>query len=194
MAVKDEGRSAGGENVAGVAFVKNVLVLIVRRAVAEQDVFALDRPEGELGEEMAVAGGEVIARPERGGFRGVVETFGVVEAGGDAVVIAADVELRRLHRAHRVEDLVRLRAVADEIAETNDLIELLAADAVHDRAQGLGVRMQIADDERAHVRAPRDGPRRVGSRKPFGSSSSSRSTISFVVSSSRTSIVMSDIR
>src|SRR3954454_1574885 len=194
VTVEDEGGRGLGENLARVAFVENVLVLIVRRAMTEKDVLALDGAEREPGKKMAVARGEVIARPERGGFRGGVEAFGVVESGRDAVVIAADVELRRLHRAHRVEDLVRLRAVADKIAEADDLIELLAAHAVHHHAQGLRVRMKVADDERSHVRAPLDCERRAGSRKPFGSSSSSLSTISFVVSSSRTSMVMSDIR
>src|SRR5207237_9191860 len=133
----------------------------------------------------------MIACPERGVLRGVVESLAVFDARGDAVVIAANVELRRAKGAHHIEHLIRLRAVADEVAEADDVVELFAADALGHRAQRFGVRVQIADDERSHETLRE---RRALSRKPFGSSSSSRSTISFGVSSSRTSIVTSHIR
>src|SRR5436305_3588944 len=128
----------------------------------------------------------VIARPEGGVLGGVVEALAVIGAGGHAVVIAADVELRAVHLAHDIEDLVRLRAVADEVAEADDLLVLLAADAVHHRAQGLDVRVEIADDEGPH--AP------ILARTLFGSSRRRRSTISAIVSSSRTSRATSAIR
>ena len=134
----------------------------------------------------------MIARPERGVLGHVVESDAVFETGRDAIVIAADVELSRAHRAHRVEHLIRLRAVADEIAEADDVIVFLPADAIHHGAQRLCVRMQIADDERSHARL--HAARFAESRKPFGSSRISRSTISAGVSSSRTSMAMSAVR
>src|ERR1051326_5212332 len=99
---------------------------------------------------------------------------------------AADVQLRAVHLAHDVEDLVRLRAVADEVAEADDLLVFLAAHAVHHRAQRLDVRVQIADDERSHVA--------ILARTLVGSSRSRRSTISGVVSASRMASVMSAMR
>src|SRR5207244_1114727 len=128
----------------------------------------------------------MIARPERGELRRVVELLRILVTGDDAVVIAADVELPRLPVAHGVEDLVGLRAVADEVAQADHAMDLLAPHAVDHRTQRLGVGVEVADDERSHplLRASR----------PFGSSKTRRSTISAGVSSSRIAPVMSHIR
>src|SRR5437764_4391773 len=128
----------------------------------------------------------MIAGPERGELRRVVELLAIFVAGHDAIVIAADVQLPRLPIAHGVEDLVRLSAVPDEVAQADHAMELLAPHAIDHRAQRFGVGVEIADNERSHPL--------LRARRPLGSSKTSRSTISAGVSSSLISMVMSHIR
>src|ERR1051325_9922254 len=138
----------------------------------------------------------MVARPERGRLRGVIEAVRVVEPRGHAVVVAANVDLAAAQRAHGVEDLVPLRGGAYEVAGADHGVDLLAADVREHGAGRLRVRMQIADDERSHTRLPYDfhGALRAASRTLFGSSSTIRSTLSARTSSSRISIVRSDMR
>src|SRR5207245_5896077 len=159
---------------------------------AEQDAVALERTQRQIQEEPAIRRAEVFGRPESCLQRHVVEPFAIFQTRGDAIVIAADVQLPALHGAHGVEDLIRLCAVADEVAETDDAIELLAAYPPENGAQRFRVGVKIADDKGPHqcLRATFFAE----SRNRFGSSSRSRSTISAGVSSSRISNVTSDIR
>ena len=107
-------------------------------------------------------------------------------------MIAADEDLAALETAHPVDDLIRMRTVADEITEAEDGVELLAPDSRENGAERLLVRVKVAEDQRSH-RPLLSVSRRAFSRTLFGSSSTSRSTISEDVSSSRISRVMSDI-
>src|SRR5262249_44569916 len=136
---EDNARFGAVEDHLRVAVMEDVLVFVVRRAVADQQFLLLDRPERQFLEESPVRRAEMLARPERGGLRRVVELLAFFVAGDDAVVVAADVQLARLPVTHGVEDLVWLRAVADEIAEADDAMKLLAAHAIDHRAQRLGV-------------------------------------------------------
>src|SRR5207248_11251349 len=115
---------------------------------------------------------------------GGIETVTLSQSHRHAIVIASDVYLPPPECAHRVEDLIGLRAIANEVAEADDAGEFLAPDVAHHGPQRFSVRGQGADDER-----PQDDLR-VRLR---GNSWTMRSTISIGVSSSRMSRMMSDI-
>ena len=127
----------------------------------------------------------MLARPLGGGLGSGIKSISFFESRDKAVVVPADVVLRAFERAHGVEDLIRLRAVADEIAEAGDAIELLAPNPAEDRPQRFAVRVNVADDHRPHD---------VLRERFFGNSRRIRSTISIGDSSSRISIVASHIR
>ena len=134
----------------------------------------------------------MLTGPQRGDARGLVEILSLLQACDHPIVVAADVQLASLDRTHGVEDLIGLGAVSDKVAKANDAIEFLSPHARQHGAQGFGVRVKIADHENLHqvLRTTFFAE----SRKPFGNSSSRRSTISAGVSSSRISSVTSDIR
>jgi len=192
MAEEDDRRGKEREDLRCVMHVEHVFVFVVRRAVTQKNALMHHGADGEIAQKPAVGRTEMLSRPERRGLCRLIEAVRIVETRRDAIVIAANVDLAAAQRAHRVEDLIRLRAVADEIAETDDCVELLPAHPLKHDAEGLRIRMEIADDERSHARLHADFF--AASRTLFGSSSNSRSTISMGVSSSRVSMVMSDIR
>ena len=192
MTVQDHVAAMQREHLRGMRFVEDVLVFVMRRAVTDDDAVVGERSERKVLEEIAIGRAEMIARPQRRLLRDVVESDAFVDSGSDAIVITADVQLARAHRAHHIEHLIRLRAVPDEVAEADDAIVLFAAHALHNGAQCVGVGVKIADDERSHARL--HAARLADSRKPFGNSRMSRSTISPGVSSSRISMVTSAVR
>ncbi len=83
--------------------------------------------------------------PVRGGAGDGVETQRGGEAATDAVVIAANGELR--FRANRIDDLIGAGAVADDVAEIPEDIE---AGGVEDGGKGFEVRVDVGEDEGAH--------------------------------------------
>ncbi len=129
---------------------KYVLVLVVGRAVAKEELVALDGPQRQFLQEAPIRRAEMLARPLSGDLRGVIECALLVDSGGEAIVIASNVEFFRFERAHRVDDLIRLGAIPDKVAEADDAVEFLAADVTQHRAQRLRVRMEIADHKRPH--------------------------------------------
>ena len=149
-----------------------------------------DRTHFESFEESSVRRTQTRSGPDRRLGRGRIESDRLLP-GSDSIVIATDVVLRAVEHAHRIENLIRFGAITDEVAEADDVVEFFAADAAHDAAQRLGVRVQIAHDQRSHVSLQVE--LLAVSRKLFGSSSSRRSTISAGVSASRISRVMSAV-
>src|SRR2546426_8934110 len=89
-------------------------------------------------------------RPFGSNFRRRVESASLSEADSDAIMIAANVELFCFECPHRIDDLIRLSAISNEIAEANDGVEFLAANMTQDRSQRFGVRVQIAHHQRPH--------------------------------------------
>ncbi len=68
------------------------------------------------------------------------------EAAADAIVIAAHVDARE--RADGVDDLVRIGAVADDVAEVPKLVE--GAGGGEHGLKSLEVAVDVGDDEGAH--------------------------------------------
>ena len=88
-------------------------------------------------------------RPERGLFGGSIESLGSINPCSDAIMIAANVEFFCFECPHRIDDLIRLSTISNEVTEANDGVEFLAANVTQDRSQRFGVRVQIADDQRS---------------------------------------------
>ena len=65
--------------------------------------------------------GQHVERPSRRALRHGIESFSLLEAAGDLVVIASD-DRDRLQRDHAIDDGVRIRAVADQVAEHQRVI------------------------------------------------------------------------
>ena len=117
-----ERTAARAERAQRILAVEDVVVFVERRAVTDFDVL-IDRfrPGGKLLEVLPVRRRQRLLRPERGQPRDLVEVAAVFDAAGGLVVVAADdgdgVEL-----ADAIDDLVRRRAVADEVAEDEQMV------------------------------------------------------------------------
>src|SRR5207237_64974 len=105
---------------------------------------------GPLGEEVpaplahrAVLAGhfELRPRPEDGALGGPVEPLGVEHG---ALVVVAQQDHLALH--HQVDALARVRAVADDVPEAEDLRDVVLVDVLQDRLEGLVVAVDVADD------------------------------------------------
>ena len=84
-------RDADSSAAQGVELVEDVGVLVERRAVADLDQVVHDeRTRGQVGQPRAMFGRQRVDRPRRRALGDRVELLGVIHAGGDLVVIAAD--------------------------------------------------------------------------------------------------------
>ena len=76
--------------------------------------------------------------------RGFV-VIGVVHAPGDrGVVVAEDRNLR--HLAHDVRALVRVGAVADDVAQTVELVDAFLAVGLHHGTERLEIRVNVTEN------------------------------------------------
>ena len=91
----------------------------------------------------------VVVGPADGVARDGVEAFRALDAGADLVVIAANQRVR-LEVAHALADGVGIGAVADQVAEQQDLVVAERLGLGHDGLEGLEVRVYVADDQVAH--------------------------------------------
>ena len=106
-------------------------------------------PSGRRAQPLEVRARQLAPRPQRGLQGHAVEELAVLDARADLVVVAADGD-QRLERAHHVDGLVRVRAVAHEVAEEDALVPGLAAHEREDGGEGLLVRVDVREDQVLH--------------------------------------------
>src|SRR5713226_488743 len=150
MAVQDDRRLGRVEDARCMHLVEHVFILVVRGAVTEKKSVMFQRSQGQLLQESAIGSAEMFARPLRSEPRGVIKAVPLLEACRNPIMIPANVELGSLEGAHRVDDLIGLGAIADEVSEADDAVEFLSTDVAENGAEGLRVRVKIADDKRSH--------------------------------------------
>ena len=98
------------------------------------------------------AGGMGLISGRKAFQRPMAEGIGLLNAARNLVVIASHDRVR-FEGTNEIDDLVRLRAVADEIAKNEQAVEALRAGVGKDRFEGIHVRVDIADYQVAHVRS-----------------------------------------
>jgi len=135
-----------GEDVLG----EDVLIHGAARGGVDEEDVAFLVAHGELAEE-APAGGaergiglgvEDVAGPVTGAFGGGVEIGGLVEDG--VVVVAHDGGAAA--GADEVDALARIRTIADDVAETDDLLDAALGEIVEDGLEGFEIGVNVADD------------------------------------------------
>src|SRR6185503_3536151 len=119
--------------------------------------------------------GDPLARPEDGVPRGPAELHGLGEPGRHEVVVADD--RGRAAGAEEIDAYVRLRVVADDIAEADEVIHALGVDRREHGGQRLLVGVDVREDRDPHARSLR------ATRRPFRWTNWARSTKSGSASS-----------
>lgn len=124
-------------------------------------------------QEPVVARREFPGRPPRGRQGDRIEELARIEPGDDLVVVAPDRDFLPPDAPDPIDDVIGVRPVADEVAQDDDPVESLPADAGQDCRERLVVRMDVGEDEVARSFYGRSGRARA---------SSARSTRSAAVS------------
>ena len=133
---------------------------VARRAVVQRDAV-----RGSLrlraGREAPSTAASSTSRVQSGRDRGVaVELLEVDRPAHREVVVAGEADVGPLR--DRGAALVRPRPVADEVAETPELVRRLRVDRRQDRVQRVQVRVDVGDDRDAHGRTANANPARTG--------------------------------
>jgi hypothetical protein len=144
----------------GVAVREDVRVLVARRPVADRECrLDLDRSDGQRLEVVEVSRRQLLGGPARRREGNRVEELTRVEPAHDLVVVAPDGHLLAADAPDPVDHVVRVRAVAHEVAQDHDAVETLAPHAREHRGERLVVRMDVRKDQVPHVaRAASRGP------------------------------------
>jgi len=129
---------------------------VARRAVVESDSVRLPL-RLEPVEERLRLGLQHAARPASGDRRLAAELGEVDRAAHGEVVVAGEADIGPL--GDRGAALVRVRPVADEVAEAPELVRGVRVDRCENRLQRVQVRVDVGDDRGAHRRPRRLVPR-----------------------------------
>jgi hypothetical protein len=135
---------------ARVHLVEDVRVLVERRAVADFNRVVHDvRAFGQRAEPIAVFRGQNVQGPFGRAPGDGVEALGLLEPARDLVVIAAH-DRDRFELLHALDHHVRIRAVADEVAEHECLVEGPGAGVREAGVECLEVRVDVGQHEITH--------------------------------------------
>jgi len=88
----------------------------------------------------------LVARPKDRSFRPGVKTLGIEH--GTLIVIAQQTNLAVLNDV--VQALTRVRAIADNIPQTKDLVDVLLGDMFLHRLERFEIAVDVADDRALH--------------------------------------------
>ena len=133
-----------------VEVIEHIGVLVKGRAVANlNEVVHGQRAGGQCRQPCAVALGQGVVGPADGAAGDGVEALGAFDARPDLVVIAANQRVR-LQRPNPVADRIGVGAVADQVAQHEDLCVTERRGRGHDGLIGLEIRVDVADDQVAH--------------------------------------------
>ena len=87
-----------------------------------------------------------LSRPEAGRFGAAVEVVRLVKHG--EIVVAH--QRRAAAGRHQIQAFHRIRAIADDVAEADDVLDPAPVDLGEDRAEGFEVAVNVTDD-REHI-------------------------------------------
>ncbi len=152
MAVTEEadGRLEVLKHVESLDLSKNIGVFVERRSMGDREnITHCDGSFWERSEPLAVPGEQLILGPARGLERDFVEHLAVVDAATHLIVIASDDD-RTFELADSVNNRIRIGAVADEVAEDDGSVEVLATYALQHRGKRFEVRVDVAQYEISH--------------------------------------------
>src|SRR3954454_25343674 len=153
----------GVEAQLGLQGAQDVLPDGVAGAGVEEPDLLLEVLGRQRAQRLEVALADRLARPARRGGRTWGELLERERAGDGQVVVAGEQHVAAAER--ELDAQIRLRAVADEVAEAPDLVDPGGVDGVEDRLEGLAVAVDVRDHRDVHecaawwrTRGLADGP------------------------------------
>src|SRR4051812_46696002 len=153
----------GVEAQLGLQGAQDVLPDGVARAGMEEADLLLEVLGRQRAQRLEVALADRLARPARRGGRTGGELLERERAGDGQVVVAGEHDVAAAER--ELDAQIRLRAVADEIAQAPDLVDPGGVDGVEGRLEGLAVAVDVRDHRDVHecaawwrTRGLADGP------------------------------------
>src|SRR5262249_20256611 len=150
VSVKTHRCGRGFEGMARVELVKDVGIFVKRRTVTDFNLAVDDRrPHRQRDEPLAIAFGQRFEHPMRGCPRCCVETFRLIHPERHFVVVAAD-DCLWFEIANQFDDSVRIRTIADDVAEDERLFVASLARVDQTRGQSFEVRVDVGQDQIAH--------------------------------------------
>jgi hypothetical protein len=136
--------------MARVELVEDVRVFVERRSVANLDL-AIDEDgtHRQCDKPLSILVRQRFEHPVSRGTRGRVKALGLIHAQGDLVVVAPDDGLR-VECANRLNDLVRIRPIADDVAKNERLVVASSPRVLQACIQSFEVRVNVSQQQIAH--------------------------------------------